>query len=126
MTEKVAILGTGVPDFGQALTIAQEVQKVEISNRRKLMDKVIVHHNEQQIFKQCMKLSSKELKKRSKGFNFIMRYIEGLGLERYYGTKAIPSAHQAHRISVMLNSLINSKVFTELDLKRLTPITSIC
>ena len=52
MTEKVAILGTGVPDFGQALTIAQEVQKVEISNRRKLMDKVIVHHNEQQIFKQ--------------------------------------------------------------------------
>ena len=118
MTEKVAILGTSVPDFGQALTIAQEVQKVEISNRRKLMDKVIVRHNEQQIFKQCMKLSSKELKKRSKGFNFIMRYIEGLGLERYYGTTAIPGAHQAHRISVMLNSLINSKVFTELDLEK--------
>ena len=118
MTEKVAILGTGVPDFGQALTIAQEVQKVEISNRRKLMDKVIVHHNEQQIFKQCMKLSPKELKKRSKGFNFIMRYIEGLGLERYYGSTSPSAPPQAHRISVMLNSLINSKVFTELDLEK--------
>lgn len=118
MTEKVAILGTGVPDFGQALTIAQEVQKVEISNRRKLMDKVIVRHNEQQIFKQCMKLSPKELKKRSKGFNFIMRYIEGLGLERYYGSTSTPAPTQAHRISVMLNSLINSKVFTELDLEK--------
>lgn len=118
MTEKVAILGTGAPDFGQALTIAQEVQKVEISNRRKLMDKVIVQQYEQQIFKQCMKLSPKELKKHSKGFNFIMRYIEGLGLERYYGTKAVPTTTQAHRISVMLNSLINSKVFTELDLEK--------
>lgn len=118
MTEKVAILGTGAPDFGQALTIAQEVQRVEISNRRKLMEKVIARHNEQQLFKQYMKLSSKECKKHSKGFNFIMRYIEGLGLERYYGTKATPAANQARRISVMLNSLINSKVFTELNLEK--------
>ena len=118
MTEKVAILGTGVPDFGQALTIAQEVQKVEISNRRKLMDKVIVRHNEQQIFKQCMKLSAKELKKHSKGFNFVMRYIDGLGLERYYGSTSTPTPTQAHRIAIMLNSLINSKVFTELDLEK--------
>ena len=118
MTEKVAILGAGAPDFGQALTIAQEVQKVEISNRRKLMDKVIIRHNEEQLFKKYLKLSSKELKKCSKGFNFIMRYIDGLGLERYYGTKAVPTTTQAHRISVMLNSLINSKIFTELDLEK--------
>lgn len=118
MTEKVGILGVGDTDFGRALTIAQEVQRVEISNRRKLMDKVIIRHNEQQLFKKLMKLAPKELKKRSKGFNFIMRYIEGLGLERYYGTKATPATTQAHRISVMLNSLINSKVFTELDLEK--------
>lgn len=118
MTDKVAILGVGAPDFGQALTIAQEVERVEISNRRKFMDKVIIRHNEEQLFKKYLKLSSKELKKRSKGFNFIMRYIDGLGLERYYGTKAVPTTTQAHRISVMLNSLINSKLFTELDLEK--------
>lgn len=118
MTEKVAILGAGAPDFGQALTVAHEVQRVEISNRRMLMDKVIVRHNEQQLFKQYLKLSSKELKKRSKGFNFIHRYIDGLGLERYYGTKATPATTQAHRIAVMLNSLINSKIFSGLDLEK--------
>lgn len=118
MTEKVAILGAGVPSMSHALTVAQEVERVELSNRRNLMDKVIKAQNEKQLFKKFLKLSAKELKKHSKGFNFVMRYIDGLGLERYYGTTSTPTPNQAHRIAVMLNSLINSKVFTELDLEK--------
>ena len=62
MTDKVAILGVGAPDFGQALTIAQEVERVEISNRRKFMEKVIIRHNEEQLFKKYLKLTSRNLR----------------------------------------------------------------
>lgn len=127
MTKKVAILGAGAPDFGQALTIAQEVQRVEISNRRKLMDGVIVHHNEQQLFKKYMKLTHKELKKHSKGFNFIMRYIEGLGLERYYGTRNSRSPQIKHIVlRSCLTHLSIAKSLPNLILKSLIQITSIC
>lgn len=116
MTDKVAILGTSPANY--ALTVAQEVQQVEIKNRRALMERVIARHNEQQLFKKFMSLSNKELKKKSKSFVGIMRYLEGLGLERYYGAKNTPTPTQAHRIAVMLNSMLNSKVFTELNLEK--------
>lgn len=114
--KKVGIIG--LPNAGTALSIAQEVQRVEIANRRKLMDVVIKQHIKDDLFRKFLGYSQKELKKRTKGFSLIMRHIEGLNLGRYFESTATPTPTQAHRISVAINSLISAKSFTELDLEK--------
>lgn len=116
---KVDIIGAGHPSSASiGLTTAQEVQRVEIANRRKFMSSVIEEHKREGYFIRFLELSNKHLKKQSKGFILIHRYIEGLGLERYYETTATPVPAQAHRIAVMLNSMIGSKPFTLLNLEK--------
>lgn len=119
---KVGIIGSGHPaSLNAALTVAQEVERVEIQNRRRLMEKVIARHQEEKPFAKYMQMTNKQLKKQSKGFGLIYRYIDGLNLDRFHAnSKLVPTPTQAQRISSMLNSLINSKLFAALDLEDIT------
>lgn len=120
--DKVGIIGSGhSASLNAALTVAQEVERVEIQNRRRLMEKVIERHQAEKPFIKYMQLTSKQLKKQSKGFGLIHRYIDGLGLDRFHANpKLVLTPTQAQRISTMLNSMINSKIFAALDLEDIT------
>lgn len=101
--------------LGSMGSVAREVMSNEMKNRRIRLAPIILEHAEKAHLIQLLKLSNKELKKRSTKFMLIYRYLDSLQLDRFFYGDKVPTPQHVRRINVTLNSLINSKPFLQCD-----------
>lgn len=116
---KVAhIVGAGLGnDVGMLTETANEVMRNELRNRRELLSEIALSYVGENYIADVKQYSSKQMKKMSKGFALIYRYVEPLDLSRFRNGFKMPSQTEMKRIVTSLNSLTQSHVFTQLNFK---------
>ena len=94
---------------------ANKVLRVELKNRRELLSRIALGYADINHLQDYKQLSSKQLKRKSKGFALIYRYIEPLDLARFHNGFKRPTMVELRRIILSINSLLASKNFAALD-----------
>ena len=126
MSEKIGIIGQPSPSgsiahmLGGMSDRSREAMRNELTTRRTLVNRMVetlmgINH-----FDVYRKLSNKELKKKSKEFMLVCRYVEPLQLHLYTAGTKVPSMTEVKRIAAIVNSLCNSKQFAKMDLEDVT------
>ena len=120
---KVGIIGHATPSSGVSHMlggmndVAREAMSNELTSRRNLVTEIATRNKDNPTFKALRSLSSKEMKKMTKGFSVIYRYVEPLNFHLFEVGNRSPSATELKKIALIINSLTNSKPFAALDLE---------
>lgn len=96
---------------------AREALRNDLTNRRALLAEIIVRNKDNKTFTALKNLSSKDMKKMTKGFMLVYRYVEPLGFHIYEKGGKVLSIVETRKIALTINSLCNSKQFAKLDIE---------
>lgn len=97
---------------------SREAMRNELTARRNLVNDIVQSLMKVNSFDLYNKLSNKELRKKSKEFMLVYRYMEPLQFHLYTVKNKIPSLAEVKRMSQTINALCNSKQFAQMDLEK--------
>ena len=96
---------------------ARKALRNDLTNRRSLLTGIIERNKDNKTFTALKNLSNKEMKKMSKGFMLVYRYVEPLGFHIYEKGGKVPSVTETKKIALTINSLCSSTQFAGLDIE---------
>lgn len=113
---KVGVIGNSPAPLLELMgDVAREVTTNSLTTRRNLLERISKGYVNSNLLHDISKQTPKQMKRMSRGFHMMYRYIEPLRLEQYHNGFKHPSITELRRITITLNSLTSGTAFARLD-----------